>query len=48
MKCFYTFSEKMVPYLQLQRLAEIYLCLPGINASVERVFFAVDMIWTSQ
>jgi hypothetical protein len=42
------FSEKMVPYLQLQRLAEISLCLPGSNASVERVFFTMNMIWTSQ
>jgi hypothetical protein len=29
------FSEKMVPYLQLQKLVEISLCLPGSNASVE-------------
>jgi hypothetical protein len=32
---FLHFSEKMVPYLQLQRLAEISLCLPGSIASVE-------------
>jgi hypothetical protein len=32
---FLHFSEKMVPYLQLQRLFEISLCLPGSNASVE-------------
>jgi hypothetical protein len=32
------FSEKMVPYLQLQRLVEISLCLSGSNASVERSF----------
>jgi hypothetical protein len=42
------FSEKMVPYLQLQGLVEISLCLPGSNASVERVFSAMNMIWTSQ
>jgi hypothetical protein len=42
------FSEKMVPYLRLQRLVEISLCLPGSNASVERVFSAMNMIWTSQ
>jgi hypothetical protein len=46
-KVFLHFSEKMVPYLQLQRLAEISLCLPGSNASVERVFSAMNMIWTS-
>jgi hypothetical protein len=45
---FLHFSEKIVPYLQLQRLAEISLCLPGSNASVERVFSAMNMIWTSQ
>jgi hypothetical protein len=44
---FLHFSEKMAPYLQLQRLAEISLCFPGKNASVERVFSAVNMIWTS-
>jgi hypothetical protein len=31
---FLHFSEKMVPYLQLQRLVEISLCLPGSNASM--------------
>jgi hypothetical protein len=41
---FLHFSEKMVPYLQLQRLVEISMCLPGSNASVERVFSAVNMI----
>jgi hypothetical protein len=41
------FSEKMVPYLQLQRLVEISV-LAGSNASVERVFSAVNMIRTSQ
>jgi hypothetical protein len=45
---FLHFSEKMAPYVQLQRLAEISLCLPGSNASVERVFSAVNMIWPSQ
>jgi hypothetical protein len=45
---FLHFSEKMVPYLQLQRLVEITLCLPGSNASVEGVFSAMNMIWTSQ
>jgi hypothetical protein len=45
---FLHFSEKVVPYLQLQRLVEISLCLPGSNASVERVFSAMNMIWTSQ
>jgi hypothetical protein len=29
-------------------LVEISMCLPGSNASVERVFSAVNMIWTSQ
>jgi hypothetical protein len=47
-RVFLYFSEKMVPYLQLQRLVEISLCLPGINASVERVFSAMNMIRTSQ
>jgi hypothetical protein len=32
---FLHFSEKMVPYLQLQRLVEISQCLPGSNACVE-------------
>jgi hypothetical protein len=45
---FLHFSEKMVPYLQLQRLAEMSLCLPGSIASVERIFSAMNMIWTSQ
>jgi hypothetical protein len=45
---FLRFSKKMVPYLQLQRLVEISLCLSGSNASVERVFSAMNMIWTSQ
>jgi hypothetical protein len=47
-KCFFHFSEKMVPSLQLQRLVEISLCLPGSNTYVKRVFSAVNMIWTSQ
>jgi hypothetical protein len=34
--------------LQLQRLVEISLCLPGSNGSVERVFSAMNMIRTSQ
>jgi hypothetical protein len=38
----------MAPYLKLQRLAEISLCLPGSNASVERVFSTMNLIWTSQ
>jgi hypothetical protein len=45
---FLHFSEQMVPYLQLQRLVEISLCLPRSNASVERVFSAMNMIRTSQ
>jgi hypothetical protein len=45
---FLHFSENMVPYLQLQRLGEISLCLPGSNASLERVFSAMNMMWTSQ
>jgi hypothetical protein len=45
---FLHFSEKMVPYLQLQRLVEITLCLSGSNASVERVFSEINMMWTSQ
>jgi hypothetical protein len=45
---FLHFSEKMVHYLQLQCLVEIYLCLPGSIACVERVFSAMNMIWTSQ
>jgi hypothetical protein len=45
---FLHFPEKMVPYLQLQRLVELSLCLPGSNASVERVFSVMNMIWTSQ
>jgi hypothetical protein len=38
---FLHFSEKMVPYLQLQSLAKISLCSPGSNASVERDFSAM-------
>jgi hypothetical protein len=45
---FLHFSKKMVPYLQLQRLVEISLCLPGSNTSLERVFSAMNTIWTSQ
>jgi hypothetical protein len=45
---FLHFSEKMVPYLQLQSLVEIPLCFPGSNASVERVSSAMNMIWTPQ
>jgi hypothetical protein len=45
---FLHFSEKMVPYLQLQKLVEISLCLPGSNASVERVLSAMNLIRTSQ
>jgi hypothetical protein len=41
---FLHFSEEMVPYLQLQRLVEIFLCLPGSNASVEIVFSSMNMI----
>jgi hypothetical protein len=40
---FLHFSEKMASYLQLQRLAEISLCLPGSNVSVERVFSAMNV-----
>jgi hypothetical protein len=45
---FLHFSEKMVPYLQLQRSGEISLRLPGSNVSLERVVSAVNMTWTSQ
>jgi hypothetical protein len=45
---FLHFSEKMIPYLQLQRLVEISLCLPGCNASVGRIFSAMNIILTSQ
>jgi hypothetical protein len=45
---FLQFSEKMVPYVQLQRLDKISLCLPGSNTSMERVFSAMNMIWISQ
>jgi hypothetical protein len=41
---FLHFSEKMFPYLQLQRLVEMSLCLPGSNTSVEKVFSAVNII----
>jgi hypothetical protein len=41
---FLHFSEEIVPYLQLQRLVEISLCLPGSNASVERVFSEMNMM----
>jgi hypothetical protein len=45
---FLHFSEKMVPYLQLKRLVEMSLCLSGSDASVQRVFSAMNMIRTSQ
>ncbi|OCT74690.1 hypothetical protein XELAEV_18033677mg [Xenopus laevis] len=34
---FFHFKEKMVPYLELQKLVEITFCLPGSNAPVESV-----------
>ncbi|CAI5780792.1 LOC100492546 [Podarcis lilfordi] len=42
------FSQKMIPYPQLQKLVQLCLCLPGSNAAVERVFSSMDMMWTSQ
>lgn len=42
------FSEKMMPYQEVQKLIELSLCLPGSNASVERVFSSMNMMWTSQ
>ena len=36
-----------IPHKEIIRLASFFLCLPGTNAAVERVFSSMTQIWTS-
>lgn len=37
-----------VPYKELAKLVEFALCLPGTNASVERVFSTIKQLWRDE
>lgn len=41
-------KAKNVPCAQIQKIVEFVLCLPGTNAVTERVFSAMNIIWTSE
>lgn len=38
-------ETKSVPYLELSRLIEFILCLPGTSAPVERLFSVMNQVW---
>lgn len=42
------FTRVEVPHVNLQKLAEVVLCLPGSNAPVERVFSLMNDVWTAE
>lgn len=41
------FKKSDVPFDTILQIAEFVLCLPGTSAPVERVFSAVNKIWTA-
>ena len=42
------FKNKDLPCAQIQKIVEFVLCLPGTNAVTERVFSAMNVIWTTE
>lgn len=47
-ECFKHFDENEVPYHLISMIIQYIYCLPGTSASVERVFSAVNKIWTNE
>ncbi|XP_051167012.1 uncharacterized protein LOC127285186 [Leptopilina boulardi] len=45
---FQHFESQHVPYVNIVKLVEYCLCLPGTNAPTERVFSGINQIWTSE
>ena len=41
------FKEKAVSHQKLAKLIQYIFCLPGTNASTERVFSKMNKIWTA-
>ncbi len=48
MDIFRHFKNKHIAFKNLQMIAEIVMCLPGTNASVERVFSLSNDFWSSE
>lgn len=43
---FFEFQEKNIPHLNIKKIVEFLLCLPGTNAFIERVFSLINDFWT--
>lgn len=42
------FKINSIPCNNLKNIAEFIMCLPGTNASVERIFSNMNLIWTDE
>lgn len=42
------FKSREIPYSNISQLCEFAMCLPGTNASVERIFSLMNNTWTDE